>query len=61
LGVGGAKGHEQLPTGRIAESWDRLRTDSTFHAVLWLSEGRRAQVFPTFPSPLSSRTASCDV
>ncbi|MCI4658501.1 SCO6880 family protein [Cryobacterium zhongshanensis] len=36
----------------VAESWDRLRTDSAFHAVLWISEWPRSQVFPGFLSPL---------
>jgi hypothetical protein len=36
----------------VTESWDRLRTDSAFHAVLWISEWPRSQVFPGFLSPL---------
>jgi len=36
----------------VAESWDQLRTDSAFHAVLWISEWPRSQVFPGFLSPL---------
>ena len=36
----------------VAESWDRLRTDSAFHTVLWISEWPRSQVFPGFLSPL---------
>lgn len=36
----------------VRESWDRLRTDSAFHAVLWISEWPRTQVFPGFLSPL---------
>ena len=32
----------------VAKSWDRLRTDSAFHAVLWISEWPRSQVFPGF-------------
>jgi hypothetical protein len=36
----------------VAESWDRLRTDSAFHAVLWISEWPRSQMFPGFLSPL---------
>jgi hypothetical protein len=36
----------------VAESWDHLRTDSAFHAVLWISEWPRSQVFPGFLSPL---------
>ena len=36
----------------VVESWDRLRSDSAFHAVLWISEWPRSQVFPGFLSPL---------
>lgn len=36
----------------VTESWDRIRTDSGFHAVLWISEWPRSQVFPGFLSPL---------
>jgi hypothetical protein len=36
----------------VTESWERLRTDSAFHAVLWISEWPRSQVFPGFLSPL---------
>ncbi|TFC74573.1 PrgI family protein [Cryobacterium sp. TMS1-20-1] len=36
----------------VAESWDHLRTDSAFHAVLWISEWPRSQVFPGFLSPM---------
>ena len=36
----------------VTESWDRLRTDSAHHAVLWISEWPRSQVFPGFLSPL---------
>lgn len=36
----------------VAESWDRLRTDSACHAVLWISEWPRSQVFPGFLAPL---------
>jgi hypothetical protein len=36
----------------VTESWDRLRSDSAFHAVLWISEWPRSQVFPGFLSPL---------
>lgn len=36
----------------VAESWDRLRSDSAFHATLWISEWPRSQVFPGFLSPL---------
>ncbi|SDS84173.1 SCO6880 family protein [Microterricola viridarii] len=36
----------------VTESWDRLRTDSAFHAVLWISEWPRSQVYPGFLSPV---------
>lgn len=36
----------------VVESWDRLRTDSAHHAVLWISEWPRTQVFPGFLAPL---------
>jgi hypothetical protein len=36
----------------VTESWDRLRSDSAFHAVLWISEWPRSQVFPGFLSPV---------
>ena len=36
----------------VVESWDRLRSDSAFHTVLWISEWPRSQVFPGFLSPL---------
>ncbi|TFC15210.1 PrgI family protein [Cryobacterium algoritolerans] len=49
-----AVGHSLATAGpvAVAESWDRLRTDSAFHAVLWISEWPRSQVFPGFLSPL---------
>ncbi|MDB5726372.1 MAG: hypothetical protein JWQ16_3126 [Novosphingobium sp.] len=37
----------------VTESWDRLRSDSGYHAVLWISEWPRAQVYPGFLSPLA--------
>ena len=36
----------------MTESWDRVRTDSAHHTVLWLSEWPRSQVFPGFLAPL---------
>ena len=39
------------PTG-VVESWDHLRSDSGFHAVYWISEWPRSEVFPTFLSSL---------
>lgn len=39
------------PVG-VDEHWDRLRTDSAHHAVLWISEWPRQQVYPGFLAPL---------
>lgn len=36
----------------VTETWDRLRSDSAHHVVLWISEWPRSQVFPGFLSPL---------
>ncbi|MRG58802.1 PrgI family protein [Agromyces sp. CFH 90414] len=36
----------------VTESWDHLHSDSAFHAVLWISEWPRSQVYPGFLSPL---------
>jgi hypothetical protein len=36
----------------VEESFDYLRTDSGFHAVLWVSEWPRTEVYPAFLSPL---------
>ena len=36
----------------VTETWDRLRSDSAFHAVLWISEWPRSQVYPGFLAPL---------
>jgi len=35
----------------ICEHWDYLRTDTSFHSVLWLIEWSRSQVHPTFLAP----------
>ncbi|MCL2464720.1 MAG: type VII secretion protein EccE [Micrococcales bacterium] len=47
-------GRELATAGPVAvrETWDGLRTDSACHAVLWISEWPRAQVFPGFLSPI---------
>ena len=37
----------------VTESWDHLRSDSGYHAVLWISEWPRSQVYPGFLSPLA--------
>jgi hypothetical protein len=36
----------------VNESWSRLRTDSAFHAVLWISEWPRSMVYPGFLAPV---------
>jgi hypothetical protein len=36
----------------VRESWSGLRTDTACHAVLWISEWPRSQVFPGFLAPL---------
>ncbi|MWB99038.1 SCO6880 family protein [Agromyces seonyuensis] len=36
----------------VTETWDRLRTDSAHHAVLWISEWPRTQVYPGFLAPM---------
>ena len=36
----------------IVEEWDHLRCDGAFHAVLWVSEWPRAEVYPGFLHPL---------
>ncbi|MDN5759495.1 MAG: PrgI family protein, partial [Tomitella sp.] len=38
------------------ETWDRLRTDSGYHAVLWISEWPRAMVYPGFLAPVTLST-----
>ncbi|MDR3359378.1 MAG: PrgI family protein [Bifidobacteriaceae bacterium] len=47
-------GRDLATAGPVAvrESWGRLRTDTAHHAVLWVSEWPRAQVFPGFLAPL---------
>lgn len=50
----GDLGEDLATAGPVAveETWDRLRSDSAWHAVLWISEWPRSQVFPGFLSPL---------
>ncbi|WP_448233151.1 SCO6880 family protein [Microbacterium lacticum] len=50
----GALGRELATAGPVAvtESWDRLRSDSAHHAVLWISEWPRSQVYPGFLAPV---------
>ncbi|MDR2566715.1 MAG: PrgI family protein [Bifidobacteriaceae bacterium] len=47
-------GRDLAQAGPVAvrESWARMRTDTGFHAVLWISEWPRSQVFPGFLAPL---------
>ena len=39
------------PVG-LNETWERVRTDSAYHAVLWVSEWPRSLVYPDFLRPL---------
>ena len=50
----GALGRDLATAGPVAvtETWDRLRSDSAPHAVLWVSEWPRSQVYPGFLAPL---------
>lgn len=50
----GTIGHDLATAGPVAveETWDRLRSDSAYHVVLWISEWPRSAVFPGFLSPL---------
>lgn len=50
----GDLGRELATAGPVAvnETWDRLRSDSAHHAVLWISEWPRAQTFPGFLAPV---------
>jgi len=36
----------------VTETWDRLRSDTAHHAVLWISEWPRSQTYPGFLGPL---------
>ncbi|HEX4400131.1 MAG TPA: SCO6880 family protein [Galbitalea sp.] len=36
----------------VEESWGMLRTDTAFHAVLWISEWPRSLVYPGFLAPV---------
>jgi hypothetical protein len=47
-------GHDLETAGpvAVAESWDRLRTDTGHHAVLWISEWPRSMVYPGFLAPV---------
>ncbi|TRW47417.1 SCO6880 family protein [Georgenia yuyongxinii] len=50
----GSLGHDLALAGPVAvtESWESLRSDSAHHAVLWISEWPRSQVYPGFLAPL---------
>ncbi|MVT25070.1 SCO6880 family protein [Nesterenkonia alkaliphila] len=50
----GGLGQDLATAGPVAveEFWDRLRTDSGWHAVLWISEWPRSLTFPGFLSPV---------
>ena len=50
----GELGQSLAAAGPVAvnESWNRLRTDSAHHAVLWISEWPRSLVYPGFLSPV---------
>lgn len=50
----GSLGQELATAGPVAvnESWTHLRSDSAYHAVLWISEWPRSQVYAGFLSPL---------
>lgn len=50
----GEIGQDLATAGPVAvtERWGHLRTDSAFHAVLWISEWPRAMVHPGFLSPV---------
>jgi len=50
----GDLGRDLATAGPVAvtETWDRLRSDSAFHAVLWITEWPRSQVYPGFLAPL---------
>jgi hypothetical protein len=47
-------GRDLATAGPIAvtESWSSLQSDSAHHAVLWISEWPRSQVYPGFLAPL---------
>jgi hypothetical protein len=50
----GELGQSLATAGPVAvnESWSRLRTDSAFHAVLWIAEWPRSMVYPGFLAPV---------
>ncbi|MGO1184392.1 MAG: SCO6880 family protein [Microbacterium sp.] len=50
----GNLGHDLATAGPVAvdERWDKIRTDSAHHAVLWVSDWPRSQIYPGFLAPL---------
>ncbi|APZ34182.1 hypothetical protein BOH66_07925 [Microbacterium aurum] len=50
----GDLGRDLATAGPVAvtETWERLRSDSAHHAVLWITEWPRSQVYPGFLAPL---------
>jgi hypothetical protein len=54
----GSLGRDLATAGPVAinESWGSLRSDSAHHAVLWISEWPRSQVYPGFLAPLVHTT-----
>lgn len=54
----GTLGRDLATAGPVAvdESWGSLRSDSAHHAVLWISEWPRSQVYPGFLAPLVHTT-----
>ena len=50
----GTLGRDLATAGPVAvtETWERLRSDSAHHAVLWITEWPRSQVYPGFLAPL---------
>lgn len=54
----GQLGQDLATAGPVAvtETWDRLRTDSGHHAVLWISEWPRSMVYPGFLAPVALST-----
>ncbi|WP_152202727.1 SCO6880 family protein [Georgenia thermotolerans] len=50
----GSLGRDLATAGPVAvtESWGSLRSDSAYHAVLWISEWPRSHVYPGFLAPL---------
>ena len=49
-----ALGRDLATAGPVAitESWQHLRSDSAFHAVLWITEWPRSLVYPGFLAPI---------